>query len=77
MLKENDETENFPDMSHLDNRHSVFPIVLDPFSGYKYQKEPCVNQTLHVNGTEENDDKYMSQHPLGKFLIRCDIFISR
>ena len=67
MLKENDETENFPDMSHLDNRHSVFPIVLDPFSGYKYQTEPCVDQKLHPNGTGGNVDKDMSQHPLGKF----------
>ena len=64
-------------MSHVDDEHSVFPTVLDPFSGYKYQKESCVNQKLHVNGTDGNGDKYMSQHPLGKFLNPCDTCISR
>ena len=67
MFKENDETEDFLDMSHVDSRHSVFPILLDPFSGYKYQKEPCVDQRLHVNGTVGYGDKDMPQHPLGNF----------
>ena len=67
MLKENDDSEDFLKMSLVDNQHSVFPIVLDPFSGYKYQTEPCVDQKLRVNGTGGNGYEDMSQHPLGNF----------
>ena len=67
MLKENDETEDFLKMSLVDNQHSVFPIVLDPFSGYKYQNKPCIDQKLRVNGTGGNGDEDMSQHPLGNY----------
>ena len=61
-------------MSGKDTEVLVFPITLDPFSGYKYKKETCNSNSQILEATHDggNDSKFSKasvtqNHPLGRY----------